>query len=79
MEFYPTNLKIHIYEAGDNDRHVFVFVDTDGIEVDEDDVLDFAKADLGNVEDELGREITKAAREELLDSLEDYYEWKARG
>ena len=74
VEEYPTNVVVHIYEAGDSDKHVRVLLDMDGLEIEDGEGAWCAEHDLETVEDDLGREIVGPAREDLLDILENYYE-----
>lgn len=74
VEEYPTNVVVHIYEAGDSDKHVRVLLDMDGLEIEEGEGAWCAEHDLETVEDDLGREIVGPAREDLLDILDNYYE-----
>lgn len=74
VEEYPTNVVVHIYEAGDSDKHVRVLLDMDGLEIEEGEGACCAEHDLENVEDDLGRKIVGPAREDLLEILENYYE-----
>lgn len=74
VEEYPTNVVVHIYEAGDSDKHVRVFLDMDGLEIEEGEGACCAEHDLETVEEDLGREIVGPAREDLLKILEKYYE-----
>lgn len=74
VEEYPTNVVVHIYEAGDSDKHVRVLLDMDGLEIEEGEGAWCAEHDLETVEDDLGRKIVGPAREDLLEILENYYE-----
>lgn len=77
IEQYPSNVTVHIYEAGDADQHVRVFLDMDGLECeDEDDCITFAENDVDTVENELGRRLIGGARDDLRETLENYYSWK---
>lgn len=74
VEQYPTNVVVHIYEAGDLDKHIRVLLDMDGVDIEAGEGAWCAEHDLETVEEDLGRKIIGPARDDLLEILENYYE-----